>query len=270
MAEKINPKNTKQNKQNIKPQKKNSWNKVWAVVGLALLFGCGVVVGLCYNLNHSAPMKPEQKQVHLSQTDCDRIAGRILFMQGDLQIGKLDDKFKQMETDNDVLRQLKQTYQKQCDGHQIDMVQIKQKRDMQKRPVPQPMVKVEPAQREPMPQETCAAVEKILKKQLSYYWDEMSVKPDYHLTRAQIFANLATRGCPENSENYKNMALREIEIARALNDDSFNEPEEIVDLIDTYRKLNMKQEAQQAIEKIKRITDPAIDFILQVEKIINE
>lgn len=263
--------NIKQNKQVKKTPKKNSWNKVWAVVGLALLFGCGVVVGLCYNLNHSAPYEPEQKQVHLSQTDCDRIAGRILFMQGDLQMGKLDDKFKQMETDNNTLRQLKQTYKTKCNGHQIDMDQIKQKKAMQKRPVQQPVAKVaQPATREALPSETCAAVEKILKKQLAYYWDEMSVKPDYHLTRAQIYANLSTRGCPENSENYKNMALREIEIARALNDDSFNEPEEIVDLIDTYRKLNMKQEAEQAIEKIKRITDPAIDFILQVEKIINE
>lgn len=266
MAEKNNQKNN----QKTATIKHSGWNKVWAVIGLALLFGCGVIVGLCFNANQGARHQPVAKTAQLSQQDCDRIAGRILFMQGDVKFAKLDDKFKQMESDNEALRDLKKMYREKCADRQVKTDQSKKKHGAQARPVPQPLAPVDAVQRDPMPQETCAAVEKILKKQLAYYWDEMSVKPDYHLTRAQIYANLSTRGCPENSENYKNLALREIEIARALNDDSFNEPEEIVDLIDTYRKLNMKKEAEQAIEKIKRITDPAIDFIMQVEKIINE
>ena len=41
-------------------------------------------------------------------------------------------------------------------------------------------------------------------------------------------------------------------------------------VIDTFKKLDMQQEAKEFLDKIERLVDPATDFILQMEQIINE
>ena len=41
-------------------------------------------------------------------------------------------------------------------------------------------------------------------------------------------------------------------------------------VIDTFKKLDMQREAQEFLNKIERLIDPATDFILQMEQIINE
>jgi hypothetical protein len=114
----------------------------------------------------------------------------------------------------------------------------------------------------------CKSVESVLKRNL--YSNEDSTDSRDHIRNAGIYASLASRGCPENAEKYRELALREIEIARALTDDKFYDNGEIIDVIETYKKLDMKAAAEQVFEKAKKLTDPAIDFILQVEKIINE
>ena len=117
-------------------------------------------------------------------------------------------------------------------------------------------------------QKTCIAVEKLLSQRL---YDENSLSPDDHLFNAQTYALLAERGCSENFAAYKELALREIEIARALSDDGIvQDKNDAIDVIRTYRKLDMKREAEVVFDTMKKLTDPAIDFILEVEKIINE
>jgi len=129
------------------------------------------------------------------------------------------------------------------------------------------------AEPEPMPiedfsgQPTCEQIESLLSKRLGS-WDLDS--SDRRIERAKIYANLSERGCPENSEKYKALAAQELEIARALYDDDLNDRDESIEIVETYKRLQMQQEAARMIEKAKKLTNPAIDFIIELEKIIEE
>ena len=113
----------------------------------------------------------------------------------------------------------------------------------------------------------CARIESLLKTQMRGLYDP---SPNSHVDNAKIYANLSERGCPENREHYVDLAKQELQIARALQDDQFYDNEETLDVVETYKRLNMQAAAEEIFEKAKRLTNPAIDFILQVEKIINE
>jgi len=114
-------------------------------------------------------------------------------------------------------------------------------------------------------QQTCEQIETLLLEQLpeanSYSWTRIN--------RAKIYANLSERGCAENSAKYVEMAKQELEIARALEDDRFDS-DETIEVVETYKRLNMQAAAEEIFETAKKLTNPAIDFILEVEKIINE
>lgn len=118
---------------------------------------------------------------------------------------------------------------------------------------------------------TCAQIERVLIPELRCVdGREICGDPDTHIKNAKIYANLSERGCPENSEKYKVLAKQELEIARALNDDNLNYERESVEIVETYKRLQMQAEAEKMIEKAKKLTNPAIDFIIQLEKIIEE
>ncbi len=119
---------------------------------------------------------------------------------------------------------------------------------------------------------TCAQIERVLIPELQCTDGYMICgNSNIHINNAKIYANLSERGCPENSEKYKQLARQELEIARALNDDNIqNDPEESVEIVETYKRLQMQAEAERMIEKAKKLTNPAIDFIIQLEKIIEE
>ena len=134
--------------------------------------------------------------------------------------------------------------------------------DVQNIEVPQPIEEVvEIAQ----PQDVCAEVERLLLRHLVDANDNV----DNRISRAKIYASVAERGCPENSESYVELAKQELDIARAIDDDEFNH-QETIDVVETYKRLNMQAAAEEIFEKAKKLTDPTIDFIIQVEKIINE
>ena len=61
-----------------------------------------------------------------------------------------------------------------------------------------------------------------------------------------------------------------MDIARALNNDSLDDKREATEMVETYKRLQMQAEAMKMIEKAKKLTNPAIDFIIQLEKIIEE
>ena len=115
-------------------------------------------------------------------------------------------------------------------------------------------------------EKTCMEIESLLLKSMPYSGLDNS---DKRIKRAKIYANLSERGCPENTQHYVELAARELEIARALRDDTFDQ-DETVEVVETYKRLQMKQAAQDVFNKVQKLTDPAIDFILQIEKIINE
>ena len=112
---------------------------------------------------------------------------------------------------------------------------------------------------------TCEQIEASLLDRLPYADNRASA--DERIDRAKIYANLSERGCPENSVKYVDLAKQELEIARALEDDEFDEYETI-EVVETYKRLNMQAAAQEIFETVKKLTNPTIDFILQVEKII--
>ncbi len=116
-----------------------------------------------------------------------------------------------------------------------------------------------------IPQATCEQIEYLLNSQLP----PASGDSEYRIRRAKIYANLSERGCPENTAIYVNLAKQELEIARALEDDEF-ENDETIEVVETYKRMNMQAAAEEIFETAKKLTNPAIDFILEVEKIINE
>lgn len=114
-------------------------------------------------------------------------------------------------------------------------------------------------------QQTCEQIESLLLGRLPNANSDSWARID----RAKIYANLSERGCAENSARYVDLAKQELEIARALEDDEFDN-QETIEVVETYKRLNMQAAAEEIFETAKRLTNPAIDFILEVEKIINE
>jgi len=115
------------------------------------------------------------------------------------------------------------------------------------------------------PQSVCAEIERLLSRHLPVASDDV----DDRIERAKIYASMAERGCPENAATYVELARQELDIARAIEDDDFSH-EETIDVVETYKRLHMQAAAEEIFEKAKKLTNPAIDFILQVERIINE
>lgn len=128
----------------------------------------------------------------------------------------------------------------------------------------QPQQKVE---EQKLQKTTCEKIESLLVGRLLPVDASDS---ESHVENAKIFATLSEKGCPENTEDYKTLAKQELEIARALNDDSLDDKQESVEIVETYKRLQMQAEAERMIEKAKKLTNPAIDFIIQLEKIIEE
>jgi hypothetical protein len=118
---------------------------------------------------------------------------------------------------------------------------------------------------------TCEQIEGLLTEKLKWHSDYMAAQD--HIERAQIYANLSERGCAGNSAKYKQLAKQELEIARALNDENMETmqgQEETIKMVETYKRIQMREEATKIIDKAKKMTEPAIDFILQLEKIIQD
>ena len=115
------------------------------------------------------------------------------------------------------------------------------------------------------PGDVCVEVERLLLQRLPNAINNVDTRID----RAKVYASLAERGCIENYEKYVELARGELDIARAIDDDNFDRSETI-DVVETYKRLNMQAAAEEIFEKAKKLTNPAIDFILQVEKIVNE
>ena len=115
--------------------------------------------------------------------------------------------------------------------------------------------------------ETCQQIEDSLLGRLPYA--DSQTDAETRIVRAKIYANLSERGCAQNSQKHVELAKQELEIARALEDDRFDDYETI-EVVETYKRLKMQDAAKEILETMKKLTNPAIDFILEVEKIINQ
>ncbi len=114
---------------------------------------------------------------------------------------------------------------------------------------------------------TCEKIERDLTDRLPD--DSVGQSASGRIDRAKIYAVMAERGCPENSAKYTELAKQELEIARAIKDDDFSE-DDTIEIVETYKRIKMQKDAEEIFDKVKKMTNPAIDFIMQIEKIINE
>ena len=216
---------------------KQTPNRVYGIIGMVALFLVGVVFGYIINgsdhVNHSVVTKAE----------CENLATHIGYL-------VRNNNFEQLKIANEF-------YSENC----LD-------RDF-KESKPQSGDKVEDKK---VLEPTCKKVEGLLLQKLNCDINDSSycMKAEGHVTDAQVYANLSERGCPENSQKYKDLAAQELEIARALNDDSLDDEYEATEIVETYKRIQMQKEAAKMIEKAKKLTNPAIDFIIELEKIIEE
>jgi hypothetical protein len=212
---------------------KNKQNHIYGIIGLVALFLVGGMLGYIANgITHT------NKSV-MTEQQCNTLSGKIT---NAVQWGKYDE-----------LEKLNKIFSENCNDRNFDV----------------PEQKAEEEKTAKLPSVTCEAVEKLLLKRLNDF-DEDTTFSEPHIERAKIYANLSERGCAKNTNVYKDLAKKEIDIARALNDDSLENEQEATEMVETYKRLQMQAVAEKMLEKAKKLTNPAIDFIIQLEKIIEE
>ncbi len=219
-------------------QIQKSHNTLYGVIGMILLFLMGGLVGFVINgssrINRSSMMSEKQ---------CKDLSAKIIDAAND--------------NNPDLLQQLNAIFSENCNDRRF----VKHGK---------PTIKIA----KPKPKENiCIRIEKVWLDRLAEIQNIELIRDDdaqFYINRAKIYANLADRGCPENAEIYKELAKKDLEIARDLNHDSLDDRREATEMVETYKRLQMQAEATKMIEKAKKLTNPAIDFIIQLEKIIEE
>lgn len=210
-------------------------HKVWCVVALAGLFTCGLMLGLAWR---GVPTLGT-----FSQERCDELEEQIVTI---IQSGA------PIEESQD-LTSIRQEYAAGCPGRFVIY-------DLDSVPVVSDAT-------QPAIISTCTRIENLLQTRL---YPEDSADAYAHLKNAETYAAIAEYGCAENADKFKALALREIQILNALQPVESMDTYETEIIIDTYKKLDMQQQAREFLNKIEQLTDPAIEFILKMEKIINE
>jgi hypothetical protein len=212
---------------------KNKQNHIYGIIGLGALFLVGGMLGYIANgVIHT------NKSV-MTEQQCIELSGKISKA---LSWGKYDE-----------LERLNKIFSENCNDRNFDVPEQKEEEEKTAK----------------LPSVTCEAVEKLLIQRLEDF-AENDLNSETHIERAKIYANLSERGCAKNTNVYKDLAKKEIDIARALNDDNIENRYEATEIVETYKRLQMQAEAEKMLEKAKKLTNPAIDFIIQLEKIIEE
>lgn len=270
-------------------------HRLFGVLGLMALFGCGIVLGLCWNNGCVFGQKQQNVDAELTQEQATAQAQQMA-QQLAVQVAEMEKAFQQVEdaekdanntadmetcevieqiqlewlqpedSDNPVdhesnIRIYERLFQYGCDENKVKY------RDA----IAREMIILESLTGESqgiMPVDSeCERIEESLLIRLpDDYADQISEK---RIERAKIYANLSERGCPEHKDMYVELAKQELAIARALEDDKFDNQEQ-EEVSETYKRINMQAAAEEIFETAKKLTNPAIDFVLQVEKVINE
>jgi len=117
----------------------------------------------------------------------------------------------------------------------------------------------------------CREIENALNRRIIYNCDNYQYVSECHLNNAEVYSKMAEDGCAENIEQYRKNALDELQIADGvrINASDVN-PREVRSTINTYKKLRMQNEARRYLDKVEKMLDPGIDFILELQKVIEE
>ena len=245
---------TKQNKKQYRVVHTTA-QKIWGALALVALFVCGVMVGIGFSadrkvvaadiVENSKPVLEVQAEI---EATCQIIEDLLVERLYPVESQDVSAHQENMAIYEKLIRtgcpENSQKYRDAFNRENEIVVALKQSEN---------------------PQATCEQIEYLLNSQLP----PASGDSEHRIERAKIYANLSERGCPENTAIYVNLAKQELEIARALEDDEF-ENDETIEVVETYKRLNMQAAAEEIFETAKKLTNPAIDFILEVEKIINE
>ena len=140
--------------------------------------------------------------------------------------------------------------------------------------------KAEPAKivpERPAELRTCDIIEQ---KKLGMINDEMDASPDNLAWNAEVYSDLVKYGCPENAAKFRNLALRQLEIADAMIGENvgyfvtFNDGNLYKTQMRVYKNLKeqgeIAQEARRIMQKAQRLGEPALEFISEIERILSE
>ena len=227
----------------------NRRQRFWGIVALAGLFFCGFMLGM--DVQHKYP-KPNTDNnivnVDNAVPACE-VVENILLMDV-YPDGSID--FDDPEHNVNIYRKLLEVG---CpENHEkYEQMMIRENEIVS-------ALNRQPSQR------NCETIEDILSRQLI---DKNTPSFYSHMGNAKIYANLSERGCPENHSKYTELARQELEIARALEDDRLSN-QDTIEVVETYKRIQMQKAAQEILDKAKKLTNPAIDFIIELEKIVNE
>ncbi len=228
--------------------------KIGGVLALITLFVCGVMVGVAIN-GRSRAFKPQEPRIQQAAGDtsdmetCQVIESMMLE-----RLAPEDDYNPESHDSNIEIYTNLIKYGCPENGEKYRAL-IQREQD----------ILTAMTDREAVVEKTCEEIEGLLIGKMPYGSDDSGIR----IERAKIYANLSERGCPENSAHYVDLAAKELEIARALDDDNFTQ-NETVEIVETYKRLEMKQAAMDVLNKVQQLTDPAIDFIIRLQQIINE
>ena len=226
--------------------------KIKGWLALIMLFVCGLMTGL--GIGH----KTIESQHTISQATQQSQQKETCAVIEEIQLGYLaDESSSNIETHKSNIRIYETLFQHGCPEN----------KDSYRMAISREMEIVAALSGQQNMQSTCQQIEASLLERLPY--GGVEVDADNRIERAKIYANLSERGCTENKAKYVELAKQELEIARALEDDEFDN-DETIEVVETYKRLNMQAAAEEIFETAKKLTNPAIDFILEVEKIINE
>lgn len=245
---------------------KFSRTKIWLVFGV--LFVCGAFVGVgIANWGHAvkekqatSPVVEQNIEQNESLTSCQAIEGVLL-----QRLENNDNDCDSVKRDLDVYKKLA-TYG--CDeNHEKYVREIDNKSAILDVACDGYVFEAERYGEFSSDARPCEKIEEKLYNEMP--GDGIGLNTDGRIERAKIYAIMAERGCPENVQKYTDLARKELEIARGISDDKLNE-REALEAVETYKRLKMQADAEEIFNKVKKLTNPAIDFIMQVEKIINE
>lgn len=224
-------------------------HRVWSAVALIGLFLCGLMIGLPIGARHNSIGDEKQQLIGMTAKQCDDIATRIM------------NAMNSYPTDASLIAELNKLYSDNCAGRVF--IQQKEAKEATRSPESQ---EYKLAARPDSDMPTCERIEVLLADNL------IPDMGDYRnaMINANIYASMVEYGCPENAEQNRKSALEALQIANALSNDLAQDQNNAYSVIDTYKKLEMQTQAREFLNKVQKLTDPAIDFILQMEKIINE
>jgi len=249
--------------------------KVWAWVLLIGIFGCGVMTGLSplgqrvvytpdtavsggeKSLENIVASDPEPKEA--CQINEKVLKSRLIM--------EIDDRdpnaFNKHQSNMLIYKRLFDTGCSENRDYFLDMVG-------NERTYMSAITGVEKKKSESV-ERPCREIESALSRRIISNCEGHQYVSECHLNNAEVFSKLAEDGCEENMELYRKNALDELQIAEGvrINASDVN-PREIRSTINTYKKLQMRGEARRYLNKVEKLVDPGIDFMLELQRIIEE